>query len=156
MTHLDAEMSQFFNDLEEMWQTERSEIMAATAANHAVVAAPAANHAVVAAPAVADVAPAPAPAAAVAPVEKLRSPTNPTALFIWGACGFRHKEKLPTILKRLSSWAEENHLINRLQNPDVARFNWTHNGTRMESTWPVFVKWFLCACGYQPSQGPLS
>lgn len=74
-------------------------------------------------------------------------PKNSEALRIWKECGLRNTERESKILRRLSKWAEKQKVLRYDETTHTTYICWkSPSATVYNSTWSVFIKWFLCAC----------
>lgn len=79
--------------------------------------------------------------------QKYNCPKNSEALRIWKECGMYDTEKESKILRRLSKWAEAQKVLQYDKQTQTVRIQWkSPSGIVYNTTWPVFTKWFLCAC----------
>ena len=74
-------------------------------------------------------------------------PKNSEALRIWNECRLGDRERESKILRRLSKWAEAQKVLRYDETTHTIYICWkSPSATVYNSTWSVFIKWFLCAC----------
>lgn len=74
-------------------------------------------------------------------------PKNSEARRIWTECGLQDIERESTILRRLTKWAETQKVVWYDKTSHTTYICWkSPSATVYNSTWSVFIKWFLCAC----------